>query len=57
MCLYVQHGAAVVQDKLYVYGGNHNGRYLNDLHVSIVQYLCCRKLCILSNFNISCDVD
>ncbi|KAL4379864.1 hypothetical protein GQ457_02G039010 [Hibiscus cannabinus] len=28
-----QHGAAVVQDKMYVYGGNHNGRYLNDLHV------------------------
>jgi len=35
VCLYVQHGAAVVQDKLYIYGGNHNGRYLNDLHVSI----------------------
>lgn len=29
-----QHGAAVVQDKMYIYGGNHNGRYLNDLHVS-----------------------
>ncbi|KAF5739863.1 putative acyl-CoA binding protein [Tripterygium wilfordii] len=28
-----EHGAAVVQDKMYVYGGNHNGRYLNDLHV------------------------
>ncbi|MBA0602708.1 hypothetical protein Gorai_002879, partial [Gossypium raimondii] len=28
-----QHGAAVVQDKMYIYGGNHNGRYLNDLHV------------------------
>ncbi|KAG5056085.1 hypothetical protein JHK85_008595 [Glycine max] len=28
-----EHGAAVVQDKLYIYGGNHNGRYLNDLHV------------------------
>ncbi|XP_039059267.1 acyl-CoA-binding domain-containing protein 4-like isoform X2 [Hibiscus syriacus] len=28
-----QHGAAVVQDKMYLYGGNHNGRYLNDLHV------------------------
>ncbi|KAH9613870.1 hypothetical protein KSS87_015221 [Heliosperma pusillum] len=26
-----EHGAAVVGDKLYVYGGNHNGRYLNDL--------------------------
>ncbi|KAJ6434460.1 hypothetical protein OIU84_018052 [Salix udensis] len=28
-----EHGAAIVQDKMYVYGGNHNGRYLNDLHV------------------------
>ncbi|KAG8472780.1 hypothetical protein CXB51_034659 [Gossypium anomalum] len=28
-----QHGAAVIQDKMYIYGGNHNGRYLNDLHV------------------------
>ncbi|XP_061348425.1 acyl-CoA-binding domain-containing protein 4-like isoform X2 [Gastrolobium bilobum] len=28
-----EHGAAVVRDKLYIYGGNHNGRYLNDLHV------------------------
>ncbi|MED6120144.1 acyl-CoA-binding domain-containing protein 4 [Stylosanthes scabra] len=28
-----EHGAAVVQDKLYIYGGNHNGRYLGDLHV------------------------
>ncbi|TYJ01054.1 hypothetical protein E1A91_A13G127800v1 [Gossypium mustelinum] len=28
-----QHGAAVFQDKMYIYGGNHNGRYLNDLHV------------------------
>ncbi|KAJ6380263.1 hypothetical protein OIU76_016840 [Salix suchowensis] len=27
-----EHGAAIVQDKMYVYGGNHNGRYLNDLH-------------------------
>ncbi|XP_057423431.1 acyl-CoA-binding domain-containing protein 4 [Lotus japonicus] len=28
-----EHGAVVMQDKLYIYGGNHNGRYLNDLHV------------------------
>ncbi|XWS42393.1 hypothetical protein CRYUN_Cryun16bG0010700 [Craigia yunnanensis] len=28
-----EHGAAVVQDKMYIYGGNHNGRYLSDLHV------------------------
>ncbi|XVF41893.1 hypothetical protein PTKIN_Ptkin01aG0316900 [Pterospermum kingtungense] len=28
-----EHGAAVVQDKMYIHGGNHNGRYLSDLHV------------------------
>ncbi|CAA7398442.1 unnamed protein product [Spirodela intermedia] len=28
-----KHGAAIVQDKMYVFGGNHNGRYLNDLQV------------------------
>ncbi|KAE9598133.1 putative FERM/acyl-CoA-binding protein, 3-helical bundle [Lupinus albus] len=28
-----EHGAAVVQDKLYIYGGNRNGSYLSDLHV------------------------
>ncbi|KAK9146896.1 hypothetical protein Sjap_006799 [Stephania japonica] len=28
-----EHGAAIVQDKMYVFGGNHNGRYLNDLQV------------------------
>lgn len=29
----LQHGAAVVKDKMYIFGGNHNGRYLNDLQV------------------------
>ncbi|KAL0900841.1 hypothetical protein Bca101_084802 [Brassica carinata] len=28
-----EHGAAVIQDKMYIYGGNHNGRYLGDLYV------------------------
>ncbi|MBA0859484.1 hypothetical protein Goshw_007288 [Gossypium schwendimanii] len=28
-----EHGATVVQDKMYIYGGNHNGRYLSDLNV------------------------
>ncbi|XP_010674725.2 acyl-CoA-binding domain-containing protein 4 isoform X1 [Beta vulgaris subsp. vulgaris] len=28
-----EHGAAVVGEKMYVYGGNHNGRYLSDLQV------------------------
>nr|ASZ85169.1 acyl-CoA-binding domain-containing protein 5 [Selenicereus monacanthus] len=28
-----EHGAAVIGDKMYVYGGNHNGRYLSDLQV------------------------
>ncbi|XP_042470944.1 acyl-CoA-binding domain-containing protein 6-like isoform X1 [Zingiber officinale] len=27
------HGAAVLHDKMYIFGGNHNGRYLNDLQV------------------------
>ncbi|PKI51515.1 hypothetical protein CRG98_028075, partial [Punica granatum] len=27
-----EHGAAVIRDKMYVYAGNHNGRYLNDMH-------------------------
>ncbi|XP_073310986.1 acyl-CoA-binding domain-containing protein 4-like [Primulina huaijiensis] len=28
-----EHGAAVIGDKFYIFGGNHNGRYLNDLQV------------------------
>lgn len=28
-----QHAATIVEGKLYVIGGNHNGRYLNDVHV------------------------
>ncbi|EPS64186.1 hypothetical protein M569_10595, partial [Genlisea aurea] len=28
-----EHGAAVLDNKMYVFGGNHNGRYLNDLQV------------------------
>lgn len=28
-----EHGAALVQDKMYIFGGNHNGRYLSDLQV------------------------
>ncbi|CAI9769014.1 unnamed protein product [Fraxinus pennsylvanica] len=28
-----EHGAAVCDDKMYIFGGNHNGRYLNDLQV------------------------
>ncbi|KZV47323.1 acyl-CoA-binding domain-containing protein 4-like [Dorcoceras hygrometricum] len=28
-----EHGAAVIGDKMYMFGGNHNGRYLNDLQV------------------------
>ncbi|XP_074583445.1 acyl-CoA-binding domain-containing protein 6-like isoform X2 [Curcuma longa] len=27
------HGAAVLHDKMYIFGGNHNGRYLNDIQV------------------------
>ncbi|KAE8728476.1 Acyl-CoA-binding domain-containing protein 4 [Hibiscus syriacus] len=28
-----EHAAAVVEDKMYIHGGNHNGHYLSDLHV------------------------
>ncbi|PSS24587.1 Acyl-CoA-binding domain-containing protein [Actinidia chinensis var. chinensis] len=28
-----EHQAAVIDDKMYIFGGNHNGRYLNDLQV------------------------
>ncbi|KAG2316147.1 hypothetical protein Bca52824_019269 [Brassica carinata] len=31
-----EHGAAVIQDKMYIYGGNHNGRYLGDLHWNLL---------------------
>ncbi|CAD5192899.1 unnamed protein product [Musa acuminata subsp. malaccensis] len=27
------HGAAVLQEKMYIFGGNHNGRYLSDVQV------------------------
>ncbi|PKA54912.1 Acyl-CoA-binding domain-containing protein 4 [Apostasia shenzhenica] len=30
-----QHGAAVVQDKMYIFGGNHNGHYLSDLQIDV----------------------
>ncbi|XP_010421591.1 PREDICTED: acyl-CoA-binding domain-containing protein 5 [Camelina sativa] len=28
-----EHGVAVIQERMYIYGRNHNGRYLGDLHV------------------------
>ncbi|KAK1279128.1 Acyl-CoA-binding domain-containing protein 4 [Acorus gramineus] len=28
-----EHGAAVLQEKMYIYGGSHNGRYLSELQV------------------------
>jgi hypothetical protein len=31
--LMLQHGATILQDKMYIFGGNHNGRYLSDLQV------------------------
>jgi hypothetical protein len=33
-----EHGATVVQDKMYIFGGNHNGRYLSDLQVCEAKY-------------------
>ncbi|KAF3612470.1 hypothetical protein FXO38_36825, partial [Capsicum annuum] len=28
-----EHGTAVIDDKMYIFGGNHNGWYLSDLQV------------------------
>ncbi|XP_020585661.1 acyl-CoA-binding domain-containing protein 4 [Phalaenopsis equestris] len=39
-----QHGAAVVKDKMYIFGGNHNGRYLNDLQVLDLKSLMWSKI-------------
>lgn len=33
---------------MYIFGGNHNGRYLSDLHVSITFYMLLLHLCNLS---------
>uniref|UniRef100_N1R3H4 Acyl-CoA-binding domain-containing protein n=1 Tax=Aegilops tauschii TaxID=37682 RepID=N1R3H4_AEGTA len=37
-------GAAVVQEKMYVFGGNHNGRYLGDIQVLDFKSLSWSKL-------------
>ncbi|XP_072996907.1 acyl-CoA-binding domain-containing protein 6 [Typha latifolia] len=39
-----EHGAAIVQDKMYVFGGNHNGRYLSDLQVLDLKSLTWSKI-------------
>ncbi|KAJ1265608.1 hypothetical protein BS78_08G089400 [Paspalum vaginatum] len=39
-----KHGAAVVQQKMYVFGGNHNGRYLGDIQVLDFKSLSWSKL-------------
>ncbi|KAL6842059.1 hypothetical protein ACP4OV_028038 [Aristida adscensionis] len=39
-----KHGAAVVQQKMYVFGGNHNGRYLGDIQVLDLKSLSWSKL-------------
>ncbi|KAF9621007.1 hypothetical protein IFM89_015829 [Coptis chinensis] len=39
-----EHGAAIVQDKMYIFGGNHNGRYLNDLQVLDLRSLAWSKI-------------
>ncbi|KAI4311128.1 hypothetical protein MLD38_036048 [Melastoma candidum] len=28
-----EHGAAVIGDKMYIYGGNHKGRYIGDIQM------------------------
>uniref|UniRef100_A0A0D9Y013 Acyl-CoA-binding domain-containing protein n=1 Tax=Leersia perrieri TaxID=77586 RepID=A0A0D9Y013_9ORYZ len=39
-----KHAAAVVQEKMYVFGGNHNGRYLGDMQVLDFKSLSWSKL-------------
>ncbi|KAJ0980678.1 hypothetical protein J5N97_008933 [Dioscorea zingiberensis] len=39
-----EHGAAVIQDKMYIFGGNHNGRYLSDLQVLDLKTLTWSKI-------------
>ncbi|KAG8061682.1 hypothetical protein GUJ93_ZPchr0003g18501 [Zizania palustris] len=39
-----EHGATVVQDKMYIFGGNHNGRYLSDLQVLDLKSLTWSKI-------------
>ncbi|KAG8048883.1 hypothetical protein GUJ93_ZPchr0009g1417 [Zizania palustris] len=39
-----KHGAAMVQEKMYVLGGNHNGRYLGDMQVLDLKSLSWSKL-------------
>jgi hypothetical protein len=39
-----EHGAAVLQDKMYIFGGNHNGRYLSDLQVLDLKSLTWSKI-------------
>ncbi|XP_044945762.1 acyl-CoA-binding domain-containing protein 6 [Hordeum vulgare subsp. vulgare] len=39
-----EHGATVLQDKMFVFGGNHNGRYLSDLQVLDLKSLTWSKI-------------
>jgi N-acetylneuraminic acid mutarotase len=39
-----EHGATVLQDKMYVFGGNHNGRYLSDLQALDLKSLTWSKI-------------
>ncbi|KAL5218143.1 hypothetical protein ABZP36_018827 [Zizania latifolia] len=39
-----EHGATVVQDMMYIFGGNHNGRYLSDLQVLDLKSLTWSKI-------------
>ncbi|MQM00568.1 hypothetical protein Taro_033311 [Colocasia esculenta] len=39
-----EHGAAVVQEKMYIFGGNHNGRYVSDLQVLDLKSLTWSKI-------------
>ncbi|KAM0928344.1 hypothetical protein ACQ4PT_002422 [Festuca glaucescens] len=39
-----EHGATILQDKMYIFGGNHNGRYLSDLQVLDLKSLTWSKI-------------
>ncbi|KAH7654996.1 FERM/acyl-CoA-binding protein [Dioscorea alata] len=39
-----EHGAALLEDKMYIFGGNHNGRYLRDIQVLDLKSLAWSKV-------------
>ncbi|XP_078445026.1 acyl-CoA-binding domain-containing protein 6-like isoform X2 [Wolffia australiana] len=48
-----KHGAAMIEDKMYIFGGNHNGRYLADLQVFDLKSLIWEKIDAKATINFS----